>query len=271
MDFALVPVFVLMGALVGFLAGLLGIGGGMTMVPMLTMLFTYEQFPLHHVVHMAVATSTATIVFTAVSSVRAHQQHGAIRWPIVAAIAPGIVIGSLIGPQLASALPTAWLAAIFGAFTYISATQMLKDKKPKPTREMPGRLATSGVGVGVGLISALVGAGGGFLTVPFMTWCNVKIHNAVATSAAIGLPIAIAGTIGYVVAGLRQTGVPPFTLGYIYLPALFLIVIASMLTAPLGARTAHRWPVKKLKKAFALLLYALGSYMIWKAWRTWGT
>jgi uncharacterized membrane protein YfcA len=268
-DYALIPVFLLMGALVGFLAGLLGIGGGMTMVPMLTMLFTYERFSPEHVVHMAVATSTATIVFTAISSVRAHHGHGAIRWPIVAAMAPGIVIGSLVGPQLASALPTPWLATLFGGFTFFSATQMLKDKKPKPSREMPGRVATGGVGVAVGLVSALVGAGGGFLTVPFMTWCNVKIHNAVATSAALGLPIAIAGTVGYVIAGLRSTDMPPYTAGYIYLPALVFIVAASVLMAPLGARTAHKWPVKKLKKAFAALLYLLGTYMFWKAWSTW--
>ncbi len=266
MDYTLIPVFVVMGALVGFLAGLLGIGGGMTMVPMLTMIFTYERFPLQHVVHMAVATSTATIVFTAISSVRAHHQHGAVRWPIVAAMAPGIVVGSLIGPQFASALPTPVLATIFGGFTWFSATQMLKDRKPAATREMPGRFATAGFGVFVGFISALVGAGGGFLTVPFMTWCNVKIHNAVATSAALGVPIAIAGTIGFVIAGFRQEGMPPLTVGYIYLPALGLIVIASMLLAPLGARTAHKWPVKKLKKAFAFLLYALGAYMFWKAW-----
>ncbi len=266
MDFALIPVFVLMGALVGFLAGLLGIGGGMTMVPMLTMIFTYEGFPAEHVVHMAVATSTATIVFTAISSVRAHHQHGAVLWPIVAAMAPGIVVGSRLGPQCASRMPTPVLATVFGGFTWVSATQMLRDRKPKPSREMPGRLGTASVGAVVGLISALVGAGGGFLTVPFMTWCNVKIHNAVATSAALGLPIAIAGTVGYVYAGLREGGMPPLTAGYIYLPALGLIVIASVLLAPLGARTAHKWPVKKLKKAFAILLYALGAYMFWKAW-----
>lgn len=270
MDYALIPVFLLMGALVGFLAGLLGIGGGMTMVPLLTMIFTYERFPLEHVVHMAVATSTATIVFTAISSVRAHHQHGAVLWSIVAAMAPGIVVGSLIGPQFASRMPTPVLATLFGVFTWFSATQMLLDKKPKPSREMPGRVGTAAVGVVVGLISALVGAGGGFITVPFMSWCNVKIHNAVATSAALGLPIAIAGTVGYVIAGAGQEHMPPYTAGYIYLPALALIVVASMLLAPLGARTAHRWPVKKLKKAFAFLLYVLGAYMFWKAWSSSG-
>lgn len=266
MDWSLVPLFVALGLVVGFLAGLLGIGGGMTMVPVLTMVFAAKGFPPDHLVHMAVATSTATIIFTALSSIRAHHARGAIRWPIVAAIAPGIVLGSLAGPQFAALLSTAVLAFVFGAFNWFSAWQMLVDRKPAAHREMPGALGTSAVGAGIGLVSALVGAGGGFLSVPFMTWCNVKIHNAVATSAAIGLPIAVAGTVGYIIAGLRQQGMPPLTAGYIYLPALASIVVASVLTAPLGARTAHAWPVGKLKKAFAALLFVLGAYMFWKAW-----
>ncbi|MCL4764438.1 MAG: TSUP family transporter, partial [Burkholderiales bacterium] len=119
-------------------------------------------------------------------------------------------------------------------------------------------------------VSSMVGAGGGFLSVPFMTWCNVRIHNAVATSAALGLPIAVAGTVGFVIAGLSARGMPPYTLGYIYVPALAAIVAASMLVAPVGARTAHRWPVRKLKRAFALLLYLLAAYMLWKARSTAG-
>ena len=256
--------------MVGFLAGLLGIGGGMTMVPVLTIIFTRIAFPSAHVVHMAVATSTATIVFTSVSSAREHHRHGAVLFGVVAGLAPGIIAGSLLGPQLVGRMSTPWLAGFFGVFVLFSATQMLLDKKPKPHRELPGKPALFGVGTGIGMISSMVGAGGGFLSVPFMTWCNVKMHNAVATSAALGVPIAIAGTIGYVVAGLRETGLPGNTIGFIYVPALVAIVAASVLTAPFGARTAHRWPVKKLKKAFALLLYVLAAYMLWKAWQTRG-
>ncbi len=269
-DVGLLVVFVVLGCLVGFLAGLLGIGGGMTMVPILTILFTREAFPLAHVVHMAIATSTATIIFTSISSAREHHRHGAVLWPVVAGLAPGIIVGSLIGPQVIGGMSTSAVALFFGVFVAFSATQMLFDKKPKPTRELPGKAGLFGVGGGIGLVSSMVGAGGGFLSVPFMSWCNVKIHNAVATSAALGLPIAIAGTVGFVIAGLRLQGMPPLTLGYIYLPALFAIVAASMLMAPMGARTAHRWPVKKLKRAFALLLYVLAAYMLWKAWSTWG-
>ncbi len=270
MDWTLVPAFLVLGGLVGFLAGLLGVGGGMTMVPLLTMFFTHERFPLEYVVHMAVATSTATIMFTAVSSVRAHQSHGAVVWPIVWGMTPGIVIGSLVGPQFANALSTPVLAAVFGCFTWASAMQMLRDRKPAPSRVLPGPLGLSAVGSGIGFFSALVGAGGAFLSVPYMTWCNVTTHKAVGTSAALGLPIALGGTIGYIAAGLRQSDLPPLTLGYIYLPALFAIVAASVFLAPLGARTAHRWPVKKLRKAFAFLLFWLSAYMFWKSYATWG-
>jgi len=266
MDLGLIAVYVALGAMVGFLAGLLGISGGMTMVPFFTLIFTRQGFPLDHVVHMAVATSTATIVFTSISSAREHHRHGAVLWKVVAGLAPGIVVGALAGPQIVGRMPTAWLAGFFGVFVAFSATQMLIDRKPKPTRELPGPAGLFGVGGAIGLVSSMVGAGGGFLSVPFMTWCNVKIHNAVATSAALGLPIALAGTIGFVVAGLSVQDMPPYTLGYIYLPALAAVVVASMLVAPIGARTAHRWPVKKLKRAFALLLYGLAAYMLWKAW-----
>lgn len=270
MDAGLVAVFVAIGGVVGFLAGLLGIGGGMTMVPLLTLIFTREGFPLDHVVHMAVATSTATIVFTSMSSAREHHRHGAVLWKVVAGLAPGLIVGSLAGPQIVGRMSTAWLAGFFGVFVAASATQMLFDRKPKPTRELPGPVGLFGVGSGIGLVSSMVGAGGGFLSVPFMTWCNVRIHNAVATSAALGLPIAVAGTVGFVIAGLSAQGMPPYTLGYIYVPALAAIVAASMLVAPVGARTAHRWPVRKLKRAFALLLYLLAAYMLWKARSTAG-
>ena len=215
---------------------------------------------------MAVATSTATIIFTALSSAREHHRHGAVLWAVVAGLAPGIIVGSLVGPQIVGGMSTGLLAGFFGVFVAFSATQMLIDRKPKPTRELPGKPGLFAVGSGIGLISSMVGAGGGFLSVPFMSWCNVKIHNAVATSAALGLPIAIAGTVGFIIAGAEESGMPQYSLGYIYLPALISIVVASMLTAPIGARTAHKWPVKKLKRAFALLLYVLAAYMLWKSW-----
>jgi len=264
-EWQLIPVFVAIGCVVGFLAGLLGIGGAMTMIPVLTVIFGREHFPPNHVVHMAIATSLATIVFTSVSSTRAHAQRGAVLWPVVWGLTPGILLGSLAGPQIVAGMSSALLAALFGLFTGASALQMLLNRKPKATRELPRRGGLFAVGAVIGVLSSMVGAGGGFLSVPFMTWCNVRIHQAVATSAALGFPIAAAGTAGYVLAGLRQEGLPPYTLGYIYLPALGAIVVASMLLAPLGVRVAHGLPVARLRRVFAGLLLAISAFMLWKA------
>jgi uncharacterized protein len=268
-DPSLIVAFVALGAGVGFLAGLLGIGGGMTMVPLLTLAFDRQGFAPDHVVHIAVATATATILFTSISSAREHHRHGAVRWGIVAGMAPGIIAGSLAGPQIVGGMSTSVLAAFFGAFVAVSATRMLADRKPKPARELPGRGGLFAVGAGIGLVSSMVGAGGAFLSVPFMVACNVSLRNCVATSAALGLPIAAAGTIGFVLAGLRTTGLPPHAIGYVYVPALLAIAAGSVICAPMGARAAHRWPVATLRRAFSVLLYVLAAYMAWKSFQAW--
>lgn len=254
-----------MGCAVGFLAGLLGIGGGLTMVPLLTLAFSRGGFPAEHVVHVAVATATGTMLFTSVSSAREHHRHGAVLWRVVAAMAPGIVVASLIGPQIAKGLSTAAFAGFFGVFVCAAATQILLDRKPAPTRDIPGPAALFGVGAAIGLVSSLVGAGGAFMSVPFLLWCNVALRAAVSTAAAIGLPISLASTIGFVIAGWGVPDMPPASLGFIYLPALAAIVAGSVLFAPMGARFAHRWPVRRLRRAFAVLLYVLAATMLWKA------
>ncbi len=254
-----------LGAVAGFAAGLLGIGGGMLLVPFLTMILTGQGFAPERVVHIAIATSLATILFTSISSVRAHHQRGMVLWHVVNVLAPGIVIGSLAGAQVAGALPLFWLALAFAVFVGVSATQMLLSREPHPHRELPRSAGMFAIGSGIGAVSSLVGAGGGFISVPFMVWCNVKVHNAVATSAALGFPIAAAGTAGYIVAGLRQGNLPAGSVGFIHLPALIAIVAASVLTAPLGARVAHALDIKPLKRVFALLSYALSAYMAVKA------
>lgn len=252
----------LMGACAGFLAGLLGIGGGMIMVPFMTIILESKHFPADYVVKMAVATSLATICFTSLSSVRAHHKRGAVLWPVALVLAPGILVGSLIGSQIAVALPTRILSVVFSLFIAFSATQMFLDRKPKPTRTLPSTPGMFGMGSVIGLLSSVVGAGGAFVSVPFMTWCNVKIHQAVATSAALGFPIALAGTLGYAWAGRTMPDMPPGALGYIYLPGLIVIAAASMSTAPLGARTAHRMDIRPLKRAFAVVLYMLAAYFL---------
>lgn len=265
MDITLVIMLLVLGAAVGFAAGLLGIGGGMLLVPFMTMILTAKHFPQEHILHMAIATSLGTIMFTSISSVRAHHARGAVVWRIARLLAPGILIGSWIGPWIGAHMNSAMLAAFFAIFVAFSATQMLLDKKPAASRDLPSAPGMFGAGGVIGVLSGLVGAGGGFISVPFMTWCNVKIHNAVATSAALGFPIALAGTLSNIYFGMNVPDLPSGSLGYIYLPALLVISIASVLTAPLGAKTAHNLPVKSLKKVFSFMLYALAAYMLYKA------
>lgn len=259
----LIAWFLLLGAATGFAAGLLGVGGGMLLVPFVTMLLTSKGFPTEQIVKVAIATSLTTILFTSLSSVRAHARRGAVRWDIAKTLAPGIVLGSLAGAQIAAALRGSVLAVGFGVFIGLTATRMLFKGQASARRALPGNAGRFGMGTLIGLLSAIVGAGGAFITVPFLTRANVKIHEAVATSAACGFPIALAGTLGYVYAGWGLE-LPAGTFGYIYLPALASIVVTSVLTAPLGAKTAHAMDVGGLRAVFAMLLYALAAYMLWK-------
>ena len=260
----LVIELLVLGGFTGFIAGLLGVGGGMLLVPFMTLLLSIKGMPQQHVVKMAVATSLATICFTSLSSLRAHHQRGAVRWDVVRTLAPGIVVGSVLGAHVAKALPASLLSILFAVFVSFSALQMLQGKKPSASRQVPGTAGMVGVGGFIGAVSALVGAGGAFLSVPFMTACNLPIHHSVATAAALGLPIALGGTFGYIWAGWSLADMPAGTLGFIYLPALFTLALASVLTAPLGARAAHKLDVKVLKRIFAALLCSLGGYMFYQ-------
>jgi uncharacterized membrane protein YfcA len=256
---------VLLGLACGYLAGLLGIGGGMLMVPFLTHFLSQQGLQADMAVKMAIATSMATIMFTSLSSVRAHHQRGAVRWDIVRTLAPGIVLGSLLASLgVFSLLKGRYLAISFALFVGFSATQMVLNKKPKPTRQLPGTAGRIGAGGLIGFLSGLVGAGGAFVSVPFMSWCNVPIHQAIATSAALGFPIAVANVTGYVLAGQGLEARPDASFGYVWLPALAVIACASVMTAPLGARAAHALPVAQLKRVFASILYLLAAYMLYK-------
>jgi uncharacterized membrane protein YfcA len=252
------------GICTGFLAGLLGIGGGMVMVPFITFILSHRGVDADLAVKMAIATAMATVIFTSVSSVRAHHKRGAVRWDLVKGLAPGIVLGSLISSLgVFTLLKGSYLAIFFGLFVSFSATQMFLDKKPSPSRQVPAAAGLMGAGGVIGFLSGLVGAGGGFMSVPFMTWCNVAIHNALATSAALGFPIAVANVAGYIVSGLSVQGLPDDAFGFIWVPALVIIAACSVFTAPLGAKVAHGLPMKKLKRIFASVLYLLAAYMLY--------
>ena len=245
---------VALGICTGFLAGMLGVGGGMMQVPFLTIILSNKGVPAGLAIKMAIATSMATIVFTSLSSLRAHHRRGAVRWDLVRGIAPGIVAGGLLAG-----------AGVFALFISFSAVQMMRDRKPKATRQMPGMLGQTALGGGIGLLSGLVGAGGAFIASPFMSWCNVPMHQVVATSAALGFPVALASTAGYLISGWGLPSALPGALGYLYLPALLIVSMASVGMAPLGARAAHAMDVKQLKRRFALVLFALACYMLYRA------
>jgi uncharacterized protein len=247
------------------MAGLLGIGGGMLMVPFLTLILSSRGVAPDLAIKMAIATSMASIIFTSVSSVWAHHRHGAVRWEIVKHLAPGIVLGSLIGSLgIFALLKGTYLAIFFGLFVGFSATQMFIDKTPALARQMPGAAGQFAAGGFIGFLSGLVGAGGGFISVPFMARRNVAMHQAVATSSALGFPIAAANVIGYIIGGQSVQGLPAASFGYIWLPALGVIALCSFLMAPVGAMAAHKLPVKKLKRIFAILLYSLAAYMLYR-------
>lgn len=263
MFFEIALMYMAVGLVAGVLAGLLGVGGGLVIVPMLIFCFVRQGINPDMIMHIALGTSLASIIFTSISSFMSHHKRGAVDWKIVKNIIPGILIGTFLGTIVASRLSTGFLKAFFCIFLYSVATQMIINKKPKPSREMPEKAGMFGVGNIIGIVSSLVGIGGGSLSVPFMLWCNVTAHRAIGTSAAIGFPIAVAGGFGYIINNLNVEGLPPYSIGYVYLPALCFIVFMSMLTAPLGVRLAHALPVDKLKRIFAFFLYAVATKMLW--------
>ncbi|MBX3650313.1 MAG: sulfite exporter TauE/SafE family protein [Burkholderiales bacterium] len=254
--------YLALGAFVGFFAGLLGIGGGAAMVPVLAFIYAAKGFDAAQVVHLALGTSMATILFTSVSSVRAHHGHGAVNWTAVKRMAPGIVAGTFGGALLASVLDVRLLSVVFTLLIYYIASQMFFGKKPEADA-LPmtsGRThLTSGL---IGVISSLTATGGAALVVAYLVKRGIRIHESIGTAAAIGWPLAAAGTAGYVLTGFGRSGMPEYSLGFIYLPALAGIVIASMLIAPLGAKLAHRTPGPLLKKIFAALLFVLATKML---------
>jgi len=251
------------GAFVGFLAGLLGIGGGMTLVPVLAAMFAAQHFVPDHTVHLALGTGMASVMFTSSASVRAHHRLGGVDWSLVRRMAPAMVTGTLLATALSGWVPQRALALTFAAIVYAGATQILLGKKPAAGRTMPGTPALVAIGLAIGGVCGLVSAGGAFMTVPFMLFCGVAMTTAIGTGAAIGVPVAVVGTLGYMFSGRQVADLPPLALGFVYGPALVGIVAGSMLTAPWGARAAHRMPVATLRRIFAGLLYVLATKMAW--------
>lgn len=252
------------GAFAGFWAGLLGVGGGLIIVPIMVWILSHQGVGLDLSQHLAIGTSFAVMVFTSFSSVLAQHKHGAVRWNLVWKLAPWMVLGTLIGSSIAKWIPGMGLQVIFIVFAYVIAVQTFLDFKPKPGRQMPGLGGSVASGGGIGMLSSWVGIGGGSLSVPFMLFCNVPIVNAVGTSAALGWPIAVFGCLGYLINGWNVADLPTGAMGFVYVPALIGLAIGTVTFAPLGVKVAHRLPPRKLKLAFAIMLTITASHMLWK-------
>ncbi len=262
-DIQVVLAFSLLGAVVGFFAGLLGVGGGGIMVPILTFIFLRQGVQVDDVMHLALGTSMASIIGTSFSSLLAHQKHKAINWKIVRLMSIGVIIGTFSSTFLASHLNPIYLAVFFTVFmAYIAIKMLFKNQSniAVVNNIKNSHLVMSSTGIGA--ISALVSIGGGSLTVPYLTSKNIDIKKAIATSAVIGLPISLTGTLGYLISGWNSDFDYNHSLGFIYLPAVFLISITSFITAPIGTKIAQRIPADMLRKVFALLLISLSFKML---------
>ncbi len=250
------------GLVTGILAGLFGIGGGLVIVPVLILVFTEHGFPSELVMIMAVATSLATIIFTGLSAVLAHHRFGAVWWQRVFRLVPSIMMGSVIGAVIADRIDAHVLRILFVVFLLYVGVQMALQFQPKPGGVKESKILDSLVSLLIGVLSAIVGIGGGTITVPYLVSCRAPMKNAVAISSACGVPIAIAGTISYAVLGWH-TVVPEWSLGYVYLPSFLGIGLSSVFTAPIGARLAHKLPAQKLKRYFSVLIFLMAFKLIW--------
>lgn len=264
MDVVVLIAFFITGAAAGLLGGLLGLGGGAVVVPALIFLFGLLGIASDWTAHQAVATSLVTVIGTGLTATLAHQRRGAVRWGLVRALVPGILAGAGLGAALAGLLPELVLRRLFGLFLLYTGARMLLRASAAPPRRaaLPGRWGSALVGLGIGMLSALVGIGGGTLTVPFLVRVGLSMRAAVATSSACGVPIAVAGSLGFVVAGWGRAGLPAGSIGFVYWPAAVLILMASVPMAPLGARLAHRLPVAVLKRIFGVLLLLVSTRLL---------
>ena len=256
--------YLALGAFVGFFSGMLGIGGGSMMVPVLAFVFAANDFGSDHAVHLALGTGISTILFTSVVAVRSHHLRRSVNWRAFRTMAPGVLAGTFAGALIAGRLDVRLLSIVFTALIFYFAFQMIRTQEARPTGVLPNAATMSGFGAFIGFISSLTATGGASVVVPFLVKRNVPIHEAIGTAAAVGWPVAVAGAAGYIIAGWEVSGLPRYTLGYVYLPALCAVVAASVLMAPVGAAVAHRTPGRTLKKVFAIVLFVLATTMLVK-------
>ncbi len=253
-----IAAYLVIGVIAGLLAGMLGIGGGLVIVPALISILPFAGVHPDLVIKIAIGTSLATIVITSISSVRSHHKRRSVIWYLFWRLTPGIAVGAILGAWLADYMPTRYLELIFGVFAVTVAAQMFLHLKPSGNRSEPGTGGLLLTGTVIGSVSSLVGIGGGSLTVPFLTYWNTKMARAVGTSAACGLPLAFFGSIGFIASGANAANLPPLSSGYIYWPAFIGICLTSITFAPIGVRIAHKIEPEMLRRGFALFLFIIG-------------
>lgn len=251
-------IYLLAGALAGVLAGLLGVGGGIVIVPVLIMVFEAQGFASEFLTHMAIASSLACIVFTSASSVWSHHRKGAVHWPLLRPLAAGIILGAVLGVFSVLQIDGELLKRLIGAFAILLALKMMYKAGARTDRPLPGLAVLLPAGVFMGWLSTIFGIGGGTVSVPFLSRYRLSMAQVVATAAACGMPIAITGALTNIVLGAGQEGRPEWSLGYVYVPAVLGICIASVYFAKVGAHLAHKLPAQVLKQAFAALLLVVG-------------
>jgi uncharacterized membrane protein YfcA len=250
------------GVISGVISGLIGVGGGIVIVPFLAWLLAYNGMPVETIMQTAIATSLATIIITSITAVLAQHRRGAIIWPIVKTLTPGIAVGAWFGADLAHFLSSQLLAMIFGSFLLLNGMRMVLNPKTKPHRQLPSALPLTLTGGVFGALSTLIGIGGGTITVPYMIWHNIPMTKAIALGSACGLPIAIFGVIGFIIIGSHAENLPAYNIGYINIPAFLGISISSLFSATLGVHLSHKVPTSILKKVFSVILIVVGVKML---------
>lgn len=256
--------YLFLGVIAGVISGLFGIGGGIIIVPILIFTFSSQVFPTEILTHMAIGTSLATIIITSMSSIFAHHKRGLVAWPIVLWFSPGICLGAILGASFAISITGILLQLFFGIFLCFIGVLMTKPTNPSLIINMPGSFGKTIAGSVIGFFSSIFGIGGGSLSVPYFSWTQIPIKNAIATSAACGLPIAVSGAIVYAIQGLNVYGLPKYTVGFVYLPAFFGIIITSIVFAKVGAKLAYQLPSKALKMYFSFYYWLLGYILYGK-------
>lgn len=259
----LIAIYFLIGSVAGMLSGLLGIGGGLLVVPALAYVFShYSIVPHNLVMHVAAGTSLTVMIATTARSMWAHSKKGVSFWPIYRQFLPGVIVGTICGALLAHLLHSDILRIVFAIFILTVAVSMLLQRKANPKRGLPGRVGMSICGFAIGGKSGLLGVGGGALTIPLLVYCNVSMRVAVVVSIAVGMTVAVIGSVTFLLSGLHASGLPAHSTGYIFWPACFAVALGSVVFAPLGATFSHRLSVEFLKRIFALFLLVVGVHMM---------